>query len=319
MSELRSQIEAAFESSSSAESTGQEVIEAVEEVSEEASATNEETSEPVEQNVQEEDDDVPAPEHWAADDKEVFKSLDKRGKEFLIRRHKDMEAGYTKKQQALSEQAKIAESYNNMINPHKDYLKQRNVAPEVAFDRLMAAERVLMSGTQEEKALIMQKLARDYKVDLSIEVDPVQQHNQIVWQKLQEIEQRQNQIARMKEEEVAASYQNQISSFAQSKDERGNLKYPHFENIKKDMGLVLQAGKAQTLEEAYELSILMDAGLRKDYLAKQYRLEDNSKKEELSKKAGFNVKSASGGKISDPKRELSTRELLSQAWDAQAR
>jgi hypothetical protein len=316
---LRDQVAAAYDSSVAVDESIEEVVS--ESPAQDVEESEIEIKEPSEPSSQDdiEVEDVPAPEHWAAEDKEVFKSLDKRGKDFLIRRHKDMEAGYTKKQQALAEAAKVAETYNNMMRPHQDYLKQRNVSPEVAFEKLMAAERVLMNGTQEEKALIMQKLARDYKVDLSIEVDPIQQHNQIVLQKLQELEQRQQQLDRMKEQEVTASYQHQIVSFAQSKDEQGNLKYPHFEKIKKDMGLVLQAGKAQTLEEAYELSILMDAGLRKEYLAKQNRLEDSAKKAVASKKAGFNVRSGTGGQISDPRKELSLRATIAQAVDAQLR
>lgn len=314
---LRDQIEAAYKSSTSESNTETEVeekeeaITSVDDLTEEAKTT--ESSHQDDREV----DDVPAPEHWAAEDKEVFKSLDKKGKEFLIRRHKDMEAGYTKKQQSLAEAAKIAETYKNMMGPHEEYLKKINMSPEVAFDKLMSAQRVLMTGTDEEKALIMHNIAQQYKVDLSREVDPVQQYNQIMWQRLQELEQRQNQIAKARDEEVAASYQSQITSFAQTKDDQGNLKHPHFESVKKDMGLLLQAGKVNTLEEAYELSILMDAGLRKEYLARQSRLEDNSKKAVASKKAGFNVKSGSGGQISDTKRELSTRELLSQAYDAQ--
>ena len=313
---LRDQLEAAYSSSNAEEVTEKEVANDAGDV-EESTEVEETSKEP--EKEEPEPDDIVAPEHWAFDDREAFKSLDRRGKEFLIRRHKDMEAGYTKKQQALSEQAKVAEHYNNMIKPHQEYLKQINVPPEVAFDKLMAAQRILMTGTDEEKSLIMHNLAQQYKVDLSRQVDPVQQYNQIVLQKLQALEQRQQQREQQQEEEVRASYNDQIVSFAQSKDEAGNLKHPHFEPLKNDMALLLKAGKAATLEEAYELSILMDVGLRKEYLAKQARLEDGSKRVAASKKAGFNVKSGSGGQISDLKRELSTRELLSQAYDAQLR
>ncbi len=318
MSELREQIEAAFNSSESEEVTEKEVAEGIEDSSTETESPIETTSETSNQEDLEAED-VPAPEHWAAEDKEVFKSVDKRGKEFLVRRHKEMEADYTKKQQALSEQARVAEHYSNMIKPHQEYLKQINIPPEVAFDRLMAAQRILMTGTDEQKAIIMQNLAREYKVDLNREIDPIQQQNQIMWQELQDLKQRQMQREQQQEQEVQQVYKDKVELFSQEKDAKGNLKYPHFEAVKPDMALLLKAGKAATLEESYFKSIMMDENLRKEHFSKQQHLEDNSKKEVLTKKAGFNVKAGAGGQISDPERQLTTRELLSQAYDAQTR
>src|SRR5215204_5606576 len=115
---LRDQLEAAYNSSTEEP----EEVEAVEEEVVEAAVEPEEVAEDVEPSQEETEDDVPVPDHWASEDKEVFKALDKRGKEFLIRRHKEMEAGYTKKAQALSESAKVAESYKSMMSPHEAYL-----------------------------------------------------------------------------------------------------------------------------------------------------------------------------------------------------
>ena len=45
--------------------------------------------------------------------------------------------------------------------------------------------------------------------------------------------------------------ENQISTFAQSTDAKGNLKYPHFEQLRVKMGNLIDAGEAKGLEDAY--------------------------------------------------------------------
>ena len=47
---------------------------------------------------------------------------------------------------------------------------------------------------------------------------------------------------------------NHITEFEQAKDASGTLKHPYAAEVGQDMGLLLQTGRAQTLEQAYEIA-----------------------------------------------------------------
>ena len=47
---------------------------------------------------------------------------------------------------------------------------------------------------------------------------------------------------------------NHITEFEQAKDASGNLKHPYAAEVGQDMGLLLQTGRAQSLEQAYEIA-----------------------------------------------------------------
>lgn len=116
---------------------------------------------PSEQTIEPE---IEAPSHWASEDREVFKALDKKGQNFLLRRHREMEAGYTKKLQSHSEDVKIAESYRKKLTPHEGYIKQIGIDPMDAFEKLISAEIKLRTGSPQEKAALLQNLDKQYGV-----------------------------------------------------------------------------------------------------------------------------------------------------------
>lgn len=272
---------------------------------------------------QEAEEDVQAPEHWASEDKDVFKALDKKGRDFLVRRHKEMEASHTKKLQALSEESKIAENFRKTMTPHEAYLRQLNIDPLQAVDHLIKTEMRLRMSSPKEKAALIHDLARQYGAQFDPDYQPeeIDERTQIILNELNKTQERVNRIENERRNQEISGYENQINSFASEKDERGNAKHPHFETIRKDMGILINAGKASSLAEAYEGAILLNAELRKEYFDKKYgnprHEEDAKQKLAASKKAGFNVRSSSGAQISDPKQTLSLRETIAQALKSQ--
>lgn len=264
--------------------------------------------------------EIEAPIHWASEDREVFKALDKRGKDILLRRHKEMEAGYTKKLQAHSEDVKIAENYRKMINPHEGYIKQIGIDPREAFEKLIGAEIKLRTGSPQEKAALIQNLAKQYGVqfeqgETQPEIDP---QIQAIFQKLQKQEQTLLQIQQEKEEAEKRVLLSQINNFSTEKDEKGGLKYPHFETLKAEMGFLLEHGRAVSMEDAYKKALRLNEDLHNTDNLRQNRDTEPKRKTLDSKNASFNVKSEVSAKLSEPTKNLSLREQLAQAMDAQS-
>lgn len=263
--------------------------------------------------------EIDAPTHWANEDREVFKSLDPKGRDFLLRRHKQMEADHTRKLQAHAETLKIAERYQKVLAPHQDYVKQLGIDPDEAYSKLVGVERTLRTGTAAQKQAIFQNLAKQYGVqyehdDTQPEID---EKTQFIFNKLDQQEKIIMQMKQEKESSERQGLQNHINEFSSQVDEKGLPKYPHFETLKVRMGKFLKDGEALSLEEAYKKAILLNDDLREGHISSQNRNVEAKKRTVASSDATFNVKSGSTSKISDPKKDLSLAESIKLAMDAQ--
>lgn len=323
---LRDQLSAALEKSITPEEEQSTVEDTVVEDSPEVEISAEEGQSEPEQASEPE---ISAPEHWAAEDKEVFSSLDARGREFLLRRHKDMEAAYTKKQQALADERKQAEAVIKAVEPYEDYLRRNGLTREEAVNKLLATAQRLDESNPQDKIAILHNLARDYGVQLGNqeEPEPLSHEAQLLLDKINRIEAdnyRLQEAHRLHQESLRwkeeSSLQSVIDDFSSQKDENGNLKYPHFDTLREDMGLLLNAGKAQNLEDAYESAIYLNRDLRTEYNLRQYNKDkqeaETRKRVEASKRAGFNVKSGPVTQTSDPKEALSLRDEIRRNMEA---
>lgn len=323
---LRDQLTAAFEQSTipAEEQTTLEdtVVEASQDIEEVSQGTQLDDEQSVEHEIN-------APDHWAPEDKEVFGSLDTRGREFLLRRHKEMEASHTKKQQALADERKQVEAVIKAVEPYEGYLKRSGLSREEAVNKLLATAQRLDESNPQDKIAILHSLARDYGVQLGNheEAEPLSHEAQLLLDKINRIEAdnyRLQEAHRLREEaskwNEEKSLQNVIDEFSNQKDEKGNLKYPHFDTLREDMGLLLNAGKAKSLEDAYESAIYLNSDLRKEYNSRQYNKDkqeaDIRQKTAASKRAGFNVKSGSVAQLSDPKEALSLRDEIRRNVEA---
>lgn len=323
---LRDQLTAAFEQSiiPAEEQTTLEdtVVEASQDIEEVSQGTQLDDEQSVEHEIN-------APDHWAPEDKEVFGSLDTRGREFLLRRHKEMEASHTKKQQALADERKQVEAVIKAVEPYEGYLKRSGLSREEAVNKLLATAQRLDESNPQDKIAILHSLARDYGVQLGNheEAEPLNHEAQLLLDKINRIEAdnyRLQEAHRLREEaskwNEEKSLQNVIDEFSNQKDEKGNLKYPHFDTLRQDMGLLLNAGKAKSLEDAYESAIYLNSDLRKEYNSRQYNKDkqeaDIRQKTAASKRAGFNVKSGSVAQLSDPKEALSLRDEIRRNVEA---
>lgn len=320
---LHEAVTAAYEKSVSDASPEPEVARDIETSSDE----EKEIAESVEPDIADAEEEDEAPDHWPDKDKEVFRAVDKNAKAFLLRRHKEMEAGYTKKQQALAEEKKIADNFRKAIEPHAAYLKQLNIDPIDAFNKLVSTEMRLRMANPQERGALINGLARQYgaQFDPNAPVAQIDPKTQLI---LDELNRQKALIDSMQNEKKEAQNQSnlqKITSFSDTKDKDGKPKYPHFEAVRVQMGKLINAGavkegatESELLENAYTQAILGDVELRKEYIANLNRREVDHKKVSESKRAGFNVKSSGGGSVTDTKKDMSLAQTIRAAYDAQA-
>jgi hypothetical protein len=331
---LRDQIEAAYETvaEDKVEEEVEHAVEQKEEVAERIPETSRVPDTTEEEPEEEKPESLDAPNHWSPEDREAFGELDEKGRRLYLKRYKEMEAGYTKKSQSISEDRKLAENFKKVIANHEEYLRKIGVDPLMATDKLLETEKLLRVGTPAQKMDALQRICRDYGINLNQQVDQQytnqnQQHidpqTLAVYEKLQSLEQRQQQIEQERLAREYSSLENQIVSFQNAVDDKGEAKHPHFETLRLDMSEMLTKGMAKSLEDAYNKALRLNDDLHQEYINRQYnsRLKEAEvvKKTVASKKAGFNVRSSGSTSSATPIDTLPLRQQIEREYEKQTK
>lgn len=165
-----------------------------------------------------------------------------------------------------------ARAYDQAIAPYQSHLQSLGVDAPTAISALMKADYTLRNSDPATKAQYFQTLAKQYGIDLNQELPNYTPQEQFLMQQTQELRQRldswQNSVSQQESERA----QSALSSFTQTEK-------PHFEAVRNDMADLMQAGKAKTLEEAYDMAVWMRPDIRST-LIEQQRAEVQRKAEE---------------------------------------
>ena len=230
-----------------------------------------------------------APKNWSEDVRSKFKDLPRDAQEYMLKRDKEMTADYTRKTQEVAQQRKSFESLDKVIAPMRQQIAASGVGEAEYISRLLNADMALRNNPK----MAIKQLAQGYGIDLSSieenvdwndsdpQITQLQQQNQAILAELNQFKKQNLQSARQQTE-------NQISAFAESKDEKGNLKYPHFEQVRVKMGNLIDAGEAKGLEDAYAKSIRLDDDLYKQSLdsqRKSAKAEEDARRKAAVEKA----------------------------------
>ena len=231
----------------------------------------------------EEEDKLDPPQHWATEDKELFSGQPKEVQEWLLNRHKSMEADYTRKTQELAETRRYKEQVDGLLEPYRQQFAMQGMDDVGAIRYLVSWKQYLDTNP----AGAIEALARDYGVDLSQpqpdeDVDPAiaTLHREINGLKAQEAQRAQQ--AQLAQQQTLTQ---QVNAFRDTKDETGNPKYPHFETVRADMAALIQSGRAGGLEDAYTLAVRLHPDIFDVSLKDQITKEQAEKAEEAKRKA----------------------------------
>ncbi len=181
----------------------------------------------------------------------------------------------------------FARPWAETLSQHNEYLsrvqQETGFAPHDVVARLLQTEQMLRYGTYEQKQALLQQMAQDYGVALPAQAagsgedgdidsalfgddvplsDPrhphYAQYHDLIQQnaelkaRLEALEAQQREAF---EQQQQAEIARHIEEFRSATDENGQPKYPHFDLVQERMGALLEAGQAQSLEEAYTLAV----------------------------------------------------------------
>tara|TARA_R110000868_G_scaffold161193_2_gene391203 strand:+ start:1300 stop:2358 length:1059 start_codon:yes stop_codon:yes gene_type:complete len=190
-------------------------------------------------------------------------------------RHKMIEAGkkqratIDRKHQELGEGKKLVDRVNqafvnnNLAYSKNDYVNvvERYINFDAAFtkDPLNAIEILAKSANIDLSNLYNKTVQNPEFID---DQDDYRTPEEIALEnRLKVLEQRETQRIQDIERAEKVSSQQQLSDFINSKDADGNLQYPHFEQVRSDMGLLITK-PGMDLVKAYNQAVLLNDDLR---------------------------------------------------------
>jgi hypothetical protein len=303
MSDLREQLEAAFEADETqTEAVAQEApTEAVETAPDAPERVRDEQGKFAREEPQVPEELKPerrAPSSWKPDAQAAFLKAD-RGEpltpqeiKILTAEAEKRENDYHKGIEGFKTHAQKARQFEQAIAPYQQTLSQLGMDAPTAINKLLEADHKLRYSDPIAKAQYFQNLAQQYGIDLG-QVQNIPQQDpqtQYLMQQLNELRQTQQMWQNSIQEQERSKANHELESFATSEK-------THFEAVRGDMADLLESGKAQSLDQAYEMAIWMRPDVRQT-LIEQQRIEaqknyEQQQRTQRAKTASVSVKGSS--------------------------
>jgi len=231
------------------------------------------------------------------------------------------ESEYKKGVSTYKAEADRAKSYENAIAPYAQDLQRRNIQPTQYIENLVRAEQILSNAPYDQKVQVFQKLAADYGIQLNggqvTQLDP---YTQQLMNQLNMVNQEVSSIKGRFAQEENQRLMGEIERV------RSNVeKFPHFDVVREEMAQLLELGKAQNLETAYEKAVWNVPEVRQLEIEKLVSKANNqvSKAQQVAKAkaAAVSPKSVTpSGKVAEPGDKKDRRSLIAeQMGDAMSR
>lgn len=205
-----------------------------------------------------------APSSWTPKARESWAALPEDARKEILRREEDSVKGIRQLQEQMAPYTQFAANLQPFIQEALD----NKADPGQYIGTVMQAERRLRSGTAEQRFSALVEIAEGYGIPLrqvindamGQEVIPhpslTKQQSSIPPEIQRELEEsrafRQQQIAKESQTDTSA-LQREIDDFKKDKE--------FFEDVKEDMGLLLEGGRATNLQDAYDKACRMNNGV----------------------------------------------------------
>ena len=270
---------------------------------------------------------IHAPEHWSAEDREVFESLPSAAQQSWLRREKEYEQGIQKK---AEESKPLLEAFG----PYRDFLKMRGVDEPTAIRTWVAAQQMLDSDPVNGLKLLIQQFSPDVQTKLLADfgLDPKSDdgegYQDPETRKLQdELRQLRNQNQQIETQYRTERQQEayaRVQAFRDEKDANGNPAHPYFDEVQDKMRGLLLSGAAQDLNDAYEQAVWTTPQYRESFTEQQRKAvqeEEAKRRAEAAKKAKKTATGVTGKKSvpPPPQKGKSMRDDLLEAWNQSVR
>tara|TARA_R100000963_G_C4640827_1_gene104472 strand:- start:317 stop:1315 length:999 start_codon:yes stop_codon:yes gene_type:complete len=224
-----------------------------------------------EEGVVEEATGAVAPEHWPAEEREVFDALPEEAKTFALSQGERLYSHHQKRMEELSSERESLERLKPLeqeMAPYREQLRLQGVAEQDVVRQLMAVRHSLQTAPADTIRWLAQQTGVDLnQIETETLVDPQEQRLAQVEQQVQQSNQANAQAIQQQQHNVAYQQaESALGQFMSAKDENGNLLHPHVENVQVTMTELANADIASQkqidLEDLYQRAIWQNAETR---------------------------------------------------------
>jgi len=295
------------------------------------------------------------PNEWSDDEKQKFQAAlenpsTKEIGELLIERYNNLKKGYYKKAETTADLRKMAgdadedtlksmlsksQELDEIFDPYKDGFDRVGMTPtQWLKDTMPKIVQITTDPVNGIKSLMQEFRISPEDLGISASVPRTESTDDLdldddgyvnpkvakLEAEIKQIKEQNSQLVDKFQQTVDAPIMNEISSFQAAKDEQGNLKYPLFKEVHREMGDRLQQAAAKgismTLEEAYFASPTVQLEQLKSQESKknldkdlEVNLREKRKEVKAAKKASLGVKGGNGSSQS-PTAGMTVRDEL---------
>lgn len=246
------------------------------------------------------------PDRWSADRKAKFSALPREAQEILLERESEIDKAFTQKSQDIAEKERRYGSLEQVLAPRRQAFAMSGMNEVQAVEQLFA----LYDNAVSDPVGFVKRFAADHRLNLNeLDSEPLEQPHPQINQFQQQLASIQNEISSYKRQAV----DNEISAFANTKNEKGDLVYPHFSEVSREMAALLRSEVSLTLAQAYEKAVRVnDAVWGKIQESKQQ--EQEAKRIEAAKIAAAKAQKAVGVTLK-PKANIPAGASKSKNWE----
>lgn len=222
---------------------------------------------------------IQPPAKWSESEKAEFAKLPKPIQEWLVKRDGETEATFTRKTQELAETRKAIEPLLGEVQTLNPLFQRIGMTPhQFLRESAIVADR-LTSGSPEQQGQAIAYLTQLHRIPpeavlaaMGIPISPAGDGaaiNPVETQLRHKLSDVERQLQQMNERWDTSERQRAEAEFkavGQTKDDNGQLKYPHFERVSQTMIRLVADGQAETWEQAYAKAVRLDDDLYKQTL-----------------------------------------------------
>lgn len=264
-----------------------------------------------EPELAEEPQPLTPPDRWSAEWKATFATLPRTAQQVLLDRESEYSKGFDQKSQEAASLKRQYEPLGQLIEPRKQAWAMQGLTPEQAISQVVAISEYATS----DPAGFLKWFASQNRIDLQqlTGVQPQQtgtdgqpsstQNAPVATPEIASVLNRVNSLERFFTQQHQAQLNAQIESFKKAPG------HEHFEDVRADMGALIQAGRSADMEEAYQKAIWANPSIRDKIQAEQRAKDDAARKAaeaervKQQKLAAEKAKKAAGTQIT-PKASL---------------
>jgi hypothetical protein len=253
------------------------------------------------------------PASWKKDYYDHYQKLDPALQEYINQREEEYYRGVG----SYKQQAEIGQQFLEATKPYEAHMRSLGVEPVQAFKALANADYTLRTADPVTRANMFAQLAQQYGVnldDLGSQpiIDPTVQALQ---REIMSLKQSLNQVQGGFQQQQEQTYQQMITEAAK--------RLPHFDELRQTMAQIMNAGMAETLEEAHSKALRLTPELFDQVQAQQRQAEEQARlkqQAEAAAKAKATALQVRGGPSTAlPDTQRGLRGAIESAWDNHTR